>query len=533
MKENWSKFTETIKTTWNKTTKKQKITYGSITAVLLTAIIVLTILMSKTSFVPLYSKLSLEEVGQIKEELEVRNIAYKIEDEGTTILVPKEHTETLLVDLAKEGIPKSGNIDYSFFSENASWGITDNEFNIMKLDAMQTELANLIKGIEGIEDANVMINLPQQSVFVSDTVENASVSIVLQTKYGYEFQPNQIQGLYHLVERAIPNLPEENIAIMNQNFEYFDAVNSNGVENDFAVTQDIKKTVERDLQKRVQQMLSAVIGMDKVITSVTADIDFTAENRVEELAEPVDVDSMEGIPVSIETIQETFEGTNAEGGVAGTGEEDIANYPGAIQGENGDYELAKETINYEFNKIQRDIAEAPYKIRDIGIQVMVDNQRMVEGEIVELSPEELNTVEEGIDSILSSMITTTIDKGYGEIDPEEKISIVFQQFHGIDTPEDERTTFMQSGWLYIIIAAIVIALIAFILYRRRKQKEQLEEELEIADMTPQEMDEHLDVPDLESQPKTEADIQREQLEKMAKEKPEDFARLLRSWISED
>src|SRR5699024_11323233 len=72
---------------------------------------------------------------------------------------------------------------------------------------------------------------------------------------------------------------------MNQNFEYFDSVNTNGVENDFAVTQDIKKTVERDLQKRVQQMLSAVIGMDKVITSVTADIDFTAENRIEELAE--------------------------------------------------------------------------------------------------------------------------------------------------------------------------------------------------------------------------------------------------------
>lgn len=532
MKENWSKFTESIKTTWNKTTKKQRITYGSLAAVLLTAIIVLTVLMTKTNFVPLYSKLSMEEVGQIKEELEVRNIAYEIEDGGTTILVPKEHTETLLVDLAKEGIPKSGNIDYSFFSENASWGITDNEFNIMKLDAMQTELANLIKGIEGIEDANVMINLPQQSVFVSDTVEDASVSIVLQTKYGYEFQPNQIQGLYHLVERAIPSLPEENIAIMNQNFEYFDSVNSNGVENDFAVTQDIKKTVERDLQKRVQQMLSAVIGMDKVITSVTADIDFTAENRIEELAEPVDVDSMEGIPVSIETIQETFEGTDAEGGVAGTGEEDIANYPGAIQGENGDYELAKETINYEFNKIQRDIAEAPYKIRDLGIQVMVDNQRLVEGEVVELSPEEQTTVEEGIDSILNSMITTTIDKDYGEIDPEEKISIVFQQFHGIDTPTVEGTTFMKSIWLYVVIAVIVIVIIAFILYRRRKQNEEIEE-VEVTEMTSLDTAEQPEVPDIDNQPKTEADIQREQLEKMAKDKPEDFARLLRSWISED
>ena len=46
--------------------------------------------------------------------------------------------------------------------------MTDNEFNIMKLAAMQTELANLIKGIEGVKDANVMITLPTQSVFLND-----------------------------------------------------------------------------------------------------------------------------------------------------------------------------------------------------------------------------------------------------------------------------------------------------------------------------------------------------------------------------
>src|SRR5699024_8324428 len=90
-------------------------------------------------------------------------------------------SEQLLVDLAGEGIPHSGHIDYSFFSENTSWGVTDNEFNMMKLDAMQTELADMMTSVEGIEDAKVMINLPEESVFVSDVDENASVSIVLDT----------------------------------------------------------------------------------------------------------------------------------------------------------------------------------------------------------------------------------------------------------------------------------------------------------------------------------------------------------------
>src|SRR5699024_434805 len=108
-------------------------------------------------YVPLYSNLSLNEVSQIKAELDDKNISYEITEGGTTIKVPEKQSNTLLVEFAGQGIPSSGNIDYSFFSENASWGITDNEFSMIKLGAMQTELANLIKSIEGITDANVML----------------------------------------------------------------------------------------------------------------------------------------------------------------------------------------------------------------------------------------------------------------------------------------------------------------------------------------------------------------------------------------
>ena len=39
---------------------------------------------------------------------------------------------------------------------------------------------------------------------------------------------------------------------------------------------------------------------------------------------------------------------------------------------NGDYERIEETINNEVNRIRKEIVESPYKIRDIGIQVMVE-----------------------------------------------------------------------------------------------------------------------------------------------------------------
>src|SRR5690625_1697921 len=119
-------------------------------------------------------------------------------------------------------------------------------------------------------------------------------------------------------------------------------------------------------------MLGAMVGLDSVIVSVTADVDFTSENRFEDIVEPVDIENMEGIPVSVETIHETYTGGQIEG-IPGTGDEDIANYPGEITGSNdGDNELVKDMINYELTRIQRDIVESPYKVRDLGIQVVVD-----------------------------------------------------------------------------------------------------------------------------------------------------------------
>lgn len=53
-------------------------------------------------------------------------------------------------------------------------------------------------------------------------------------------------------------------------------------------------------------MLGRLVGQDKVMVSVTADLDFTQENREEKLVEPVDKDNMQGIAVSAEKLMKHF-----------------------------------------------------------------------------------------------------------------------------------------------------------------------------------------------------------------------------------
>lgn len=526
------KMRDSAKSFWMKRSKSQKgIFLGSIAIVLFLAI-GLTFFANKSNLVPLYSNLSLQEVGQIKTELDTRGIQYSIEDGGTTIMVPETEVNNLLVDLAGQGIPNSGNIDYSFFSENASWGITDNEFSMIKLDAMQTELANLIKGVKGIEDAKVMINMPKDPVFVSDSGQKASASIVINTQPGYEFQGNQIETLYHLISKAVPKLPHENIVIMNQYFEYFDR-NAKGVANNqdaFTNQQSVKDDIERDIRRRLQQMLGTMVGAENVIVSVTSDVDFTKENRVEEIVEPVNVESMEGLPVSIETVHETYSGNPpVDGGVAGTGEEDITGYQATDADGDGEYELVKETINNEYNKIRKEIVESPYKIRDLGIQVAVNNVKSREGDQVEyLSTDEVETVEQGISSILSSIITTSVDAGYGEIQPEEKISIVFQEFSE-STKLPETSTPTIPLWMYIAGGVLLLVIIVLVIMLLRNKKDTEEEVVEETLTT----EEPTEIPEIKQEKDSESVVRRKQLEKMATDKPEEFAKLLRSWISED
>jgi len=42
--------------------------------------------------------------------------------------------------------------------------MADNEFDRLKFDVLQTELANLMKNIQGVNNAKVMITLPNESI---------------------------------------------------------------------------------------------------------------------------------------------------------------------------------------------------------------------------------------------------------------------------------------------------------------------------------------------------------------------------------
>lgn len=528
MKEKFATWLHRAQEFWKNMSGKRK--KWLITGIILffTLVIAIILLTNIKHYTPLYSNLSANEAGQITDTLDSKKIPYKLSNGGTTISVPSNEADSLKVELAAQGIPKSGEIDYSTFNQNSGFGMTDKQFEVLQRAAMQTELANLISNSRGVKSAKVMITLPQTDVWVADqkNQNKASASIVLNVDPGYQLADEQVRGLYRLISKSVPNLPESNIVIMDQYFNYYDLKDqtsgSSSVLSAYKQQQQVVNDIEANIQRRVTQMLTTMMGQGKVMVNVTADVDFTKSKEDQHLVEPVDTQTMEGLQSSTDHLAETYTGQGAAGQV-GTGTSDVTGYQSGTTNGNGSYQKVEDKVNYVFNRIHKEIVNSPYHITDMGIQVMLEppNAKKTSS----LSQQRINDVKQ----ILSSIIRTSIDNGQGqELAPAvagQKVYVSVGRFNGNLTAQNVQQT---NYWPYIIggVAVLLAGLGIWFFIRRRRQNE---EEATIEDvLVPEEQS--IDDQLAEDRPEKR---KYNELEKMAKQKPDEFVKLLRSWMSDE
>lgn len=531
MNERLSKVKTDSRRFWSSRTKNQKgVLIGTLVAIVAISGVI-TYFSTKTEMVPLFTELSPTEVGQIQEVLTAQGTTFEIAPGGNNILVSEKEVDALKVSLMAQGYPETGGISTSFFTENAGFGMTDNEFNVIKQAALETEIADLYKRIDGIKDAKVKVVLPESGVFLKDSTQESQATVMLTTESGHKFTDEQIKTLYNIVGKSVPNLTNENIQISNQYGEYFDLNVASGEGNSTTSPEGqmaVKKQIERDIQRQVQNMLGTLMGQDKVVVSVSTDVDFKKVNSTEELVEPVDEENIEGITISAQRITETYSGNGSIAGGVPEAENVTDNFTDYQEGTtgDGDYERVEETINNDVNRIRNEIQGSPYKVRNIGIQVMVEPP--VADDAASLD----ENVVADIEQILATIVRTSIDQDIvNELTEEqinERIAVLVQPFYGKQNLETDGEPFI-PWWVWVIggILLAAIALLVFFVLRSRKAKKEQEEQQIL------EQQQEFIIEDISEEKETEATIRRKQLEKMAKDKPEDFAKLLRSWIAED
>lgn len=528
MNERLALYREQAKNFLDRFSTKQKWMISAIFLFLIISLGLYIYVASRPVYVPLYDqKLSEQEVGVIKQELESLKIPYRITGNGTQIEVPQVEAQNVVVDLAAKGIPSTGSISSEIFKGAGTFGITDRQFDVLEKEAVQQELQNMLERVRGVQSAQVMITLPEENVWITDKPENATASVIVEVAPGTQLNDQQIKSLYYLVSRSVEKLPIENITITDQYSNLLELTDSDANGQTLTTYQQqekIKTEVERKIQQNLYNLLGTLMGRDKVIVQAAVNMNFAKENREEKLVTPVDEENKEGIIISAEKLSKTFSGQGAPpAGATGTGATDVPSFPGGgQQGANSEYEELEDRVNREVNRINRNIVESPYKIEDITINVGVEppNGGQLDQQTID-----------NIKQVLRNVVRVTISSKDVALTDElidQRISVFPREFSGKVVAEEQSA--LNSYILYGagVLALLALAAVAFMIYRRRKQQAVIEEEL--PDLPPPMP---FEVPDLAYNEDSDEVVIRKQLDKLARSKPDEFVTLLRTWLAED
>jgi flagellar M-ring protein FliF len=371
--------------------RSARIRFGILAGSVVVVAIVAAALLGRVTYGVLYYNLPSAEAGAIVSALSERGVPYKTEGAGT-ILVPEEQVSELLMTLSAEGVYDSGgDLNFSILQSASGFGATDIERRAYLAFQYQDNIRRALLRLDKIEDAMVLITLPEESSFVfARDARDATAAVSIEIKNGAVLSPAEAVAIGDMVAKAAPGLQPENVSIVDSALNLYSAVplaegESGASSGDAAIVASqilLETQVKQQLETSVINLLTPVFGQGRVKAGASVSLEFDRETSESvEFAPPV-AGETEGLVRSMERIYERTRDGEDTGGVPGTDSngmgstEDIDGtdeYPYLELGEGESYAKLLETINYELNQTTTQIERARGTVKRLSIAVLVDS----------------------------------------------------------------------------------------------------------------------------------------------------------------
>ncbi len=471
---------------------------------------------TKEEYSPLFTGLDPKTANAVVENLKQSGIRHRLEAEGTAIMVPKKQVYDIRIQLAGEGLLTNTGLGFELFDQS-KLGVTEFERRLDFLRALQEELRRTIVQLKEVEQARVHLVLPEKSVFVKED-RPASAAVTISLKPLAKLNPEQIKGIIYLVSSSVDNLPPDNVKIIDQSgFVLSDGVllaDSESLTYQNMAQYEMRRSLEKDLERRVENMLERVLGLDRVVAMVTADLNF--EKRQE-----VSVEYGEGSILSQETIQEESQSSGGSQGVAGIeGNIGVPYYPSGGQ-ENETYTRNENITNYLVDQTERTTVQSPGQIRRLSTAVVINGL---------FDEEEMDRIR--------SIIQTAVGYDFTRGDQIIVENMFFAGVPEIEPPVEEAPPEELTLPLWQLIAIgvgafVLLLTLLFVFLRRRKKTKTTDGFAELIEDRPLEpIPLSKVVPEISIEERIRIEKQKKLVD-IVKEKPEDAVLLLRAWISDE
>ena len=440
----------------------RKISMAFVLCLVIAGFVIMFLWANTIDYQVLFNNLSPEDGGAIVAKLKEKNVPFKVEGNGTSILVPAEKVNELRLAMAGDGLPNGGNLGFEIF-DNTDFRTTKFVQELNYRRALQGELARTINQFKEVRSSRVFIVLPRESLFVENATP-ASASIQLDLKS--TLPASRLAAIIHLVANAVEGLEPEHVTVVDTKGR---VIFKGGNRDDATVLVnnaqlDYKRRIEDEIGKNVQTMLEGIVGTGKAIVRVNAEIDFNRTTLNEEEYDP--------LATAVRSMRNVEESIGKDAGAGASSETSVDQTRGVLPGDTSQNMKSKKdiTTNYEINKITRQIFKPAGEITRLSVAAVIDGtyrtERLDDGTIkktyIPRSDDELRKFQ---DIVRKAM-------GYS-VDREDQVSvssIPFSEAMPMENPAEVKDRVMDIPDFLLtykktVINLVLVALVFFLVVR--------------------------------------------------------------------
>lgn len=516
------------------------------------AIIVAMVLWAKApDYRTLFSNLSDQDGGAIVTQLTQMNIPYRFTEGSGAIEVPADKVHELRLRLAQQGLPKGGAVGFELLDQE-KFGISQFSEQVNYQRALEGELARTIETLGPVKRARVHLAMPKPSLFVREQ-KSPSASVTVNLEPGRALDEGQISAVVHLVSSAVAGLPPGNVTLVDQGGHLLTQSNTSSRDLNDAQLK-YASDVEGRIQRRIESILSPIVGNGNVHAQVTAQLDFANKEQTEEQYRP-NGDASQAVLRSRQLNESEQIGSGYPGGVPGA----LSNQPAPANAapistppanqqntqttNNANSNVPRntqrnETSNYEVDRTIRHTKLNVGDVQRLSVAVVVNYRALPDGKPLPLTTEQMKQIED----------LTREAMGFSD-KRGDTLNVVNSPFTATDDLSGELPFWKQQAFIEQLISAgrwLLVLLVAWILWRKavRPQLARRAEETKVAQeqaQVRQETEEAVEVrlsKDEQTQQRRAnqrlgAEVMSQRIREMSDNDPRVVALVIRQWMNND
>ncbi len=323
-------------------------------------------------FRALYTALSPEDAAAVMQKVREAGIEYRLDETGTSVLVPSAAIAEARLALAGAGLPRTGRIGFEIF-DRTNVGTSDFTEQVNYRRALEGELEKTVATLTEIDQARIHITFAKESVFL-DSRQPAKATVVLRLKKSGTLRQPSVVAIANLIASSVDGLAPEAVAIVDSSGRLLNRPRAGDSETWGAdANLDYRRQIEAELIAKINTALEPLVGAGHFHAGVNVDCDFTSSEQSDEL-----YDSGKSAMLQSTSTEESSTSA-AAGGTPGT----ASNLPRPPQTQVAGVQPGllrrTENVSYQPGKTVRRTLSPKGSIRRVSTAVLVDQTVRWEG----------------------------------------------------------------------------------------------------------------------------------------------------------